>query len=147
MLRPFSFLNTTPETPEGRNWRTLDENTKTFVSNTLTMVSPTSDPVINYGYFTRYGPLVHYNIKMTLDSDDGWTTSSYIILPFPEFIASGAQQAAHQGQAYVGLTGASITAIVFGSVTNSDRLAFAGAYTNSTGADQVVFLQGWYLRN
>lgn len=145
-MKPWSIENPDQATAEGRNWRIFGENSKTIIRNDLAFVSATSDPVINFGYFTLYGPLVFYNIKCTLDSNDGWTTSSYIILPFQEFSLAGTRQVTHQGVAYVGSTGASITQLVFGSTTNYDRLAFAGAYTNASGADQEVFLQGWYIR-
>lgn len=147
MLRPFAFLNTDPQTPLGKNWRVFDEASKTSVRSDLTVVNPVSDPVVNFGYFTLYGPIVFYVIKMTLDSNDGWTTSSYIKLPQEELVANATRQANHLGQAYVANTGAAITETVMIDPTNPSRLGFAGNYTNTTGADLVVFLQGWYFRN
>jgi hypothetical protein len=123
------------------------ENSATDTRNDLTMTNPVSDPVINFGYFTFYGPIVFYIIKMTLDSTDGWDLTSYIQLPSEEFVAAGAVQASHLGQAYVAATGAAITEVIMKDPANSKRLGFAGPYVNNTGADQVVFLQGWYFRN
>lgn len=147
-LRPFSFINNREDsTNADRNWRTFDESSKLIVRNNLTMTSATSDPVIDYGYFTLYGPICFYNMKITLDTNDGWTTSSYISMPYAEFRAAGARQAGHLGQAFNGAAGTVRSQTYCSSATNGERLYFNTAYTNGTGAEEVIFVQGWFLRN
>lgn len=145
-LQRFSFLNPSDEELQAKNWRQFDAGSKTIVRNDLVFVTATGTPVIDYGYFTLYGPIVFYTLKVTLNNNDGWTTSSYIQMPYAPLQLTNFQ-APHSGHVFVSLSGAAITTAVFADVANPTRLAFAGAYTNTTGADQGVSIQGWYFRN
>lgn len=147
MLQPFAFEPTPRQESEQRNWKVLDEASKTFVRNDLVMSSPVSDPVISAGYFTLYGPIVFYNIQVTLDTNDGWTGStSYITMPFSQLTHNGANLAQHTGQA-VGAYGTVLRSVVWFSNAAPTRLFFTTSYTNGTGATEEVFISGWYYRN
>lgn len=148
MPSPFAFNSTDPSTPEGRNWRVLDESTKFKVRSDLVFTGGTGTPTVDMGYFTMYGPLIFYIIKVTLNNNEGWAAvTSYIQVPFSEFIVgTTTQQCTHTGEAYVGGSGAAITRTIL-LTADTTKLSFLGTYTNTTGADQVVFLQGWYIRD
>lgn len=133
------------ETPEARNWHLFTENSKTIVRTDLSIQSPVGTPTINAAYFTLYGPLVFYTMDLTLNNNDGWTTSSFVYMPFtPTSDAGAAIRIYKTGQVLVSNTGAIITSTYFLTL---NWMFFAGAYTNTTGADQLVTIQGWYHRN
>lgn len=145
-LKPFSFLNTEPTTPEGKNWRTFDEASKTIVKTNLTIVNPVSTPAVETGYFTMYGPIIFYTISIVLNNGDGWGTNSYISVPFVP-LQSTNFLAPHLGQGFVGITGTVRSTVVFKDTSNPSRLGFVTAYTNATGSDERISIQGWYYRN
>jgi hypothetical protein len=146
-LKPFSFLNPEGADPNAKNWRSFDEASKTIVKTNMAITSGTATPTVDAGYFTLYGPIVFYTIKITLNNNDGWTTSSYIQMPFHPLLASSTFQAAHHGEVFIGLTGVVLSSAIFTTTANPDRLGFGTAYTNTSGSDQLVYIQGWYFRN
>ena len=148
MLRSWTVENTQAIEPTDRNWRIFDTNSKTIVRTDLVFTSPTSDPVIDAGYFTLYGPLVFYVLKVTLDTNDGWTSNSYINMPYPVLNDNGVILANHTGLATMsGGTGLSLDICSFKTPANPTRLGFASNYTNPTGANLELSIQGWYYRN
>lgn len=146
MLRPFSFLNTGSVTASDKNWRTFDQASKTLVRSDLSITNPVVTPVVDYGYFTLYGPIVFYTIHITLNNGDGWGTTSYIDVPYTPLLLTNFQ-APHLGQAFVGITGTVRSTVVFKTTATPQRLGFVTAYTNATGADELISVQGWYYRN
>ena len=146
-LMPFAFNPTTPATPEGRNWRVFDDASKTIVKTDLTMTTAVSDPVVVGGYFTLYGPIVFYNVRVTLDTNDGWGAgTSYITMPFSALNYNGLNLA-QSAMFAMGASGTIVRSVVYLANANPNRLYFTTAYTNGTGADEEVFISGWYFRN
>lgn len=145
-LRPFSFQNTGDATPNDSNWRVFDESSKTTVRTNLTFIAPVATPTIDAAYFVQYGPLLYYSFVVTLNNNDGWTAGTNIQLPFPTIPdATGVLPLIpHTGQVVLKSNGAIISSVY---CLLYNFLHFAGAYTNTSGADQIVCIQGWYFRN
>lgn len=147
MLRPFSFLNTDPSTDEGRNWRTLDEATKTIVRTDLVLSNPVGSAVVTRGTFTLYGPIVFYTIDLSVPNGDGWLVSSYITMPYSPLINNGAFLAPHIALMFVNTLEATIGYAYMSDPANPLRLNLAAGYTNATGSTTTPSIQGWYYRN
>lgn len=146
-MHPFSFLRPDdPKDSNGKNWQTFDEATKTIVKTDLSVTNPTATPVVNSGTFTLYGPIVFYDIMVTLNNNDGWTTSSYINIPYPALVSGGTMPACHLGHAFIYNTGIIQANTFIASGSNPNRLTFSANYTNVSGGDQIIYLQGWYYR-
>jgi hypothetical protein len=149
-LQPLNLLNPIDEEQQAKNWRQMDAGTKTIVKTDLTLtLGLVGTPTIGTGYFTLYGPIVFYEIQILLNDGDGWTTSSIVSMPYSVLTnpATGLPLLKGQGIAFnstVGGLGATITQL---SHTVVGYLSFGGAFTNTTGADMNVTLQGWYYRN
>lgn len=147
MLRPFSFQNTLPTTPEGQNWRTFDEATKTLVKTDLVLTNPSGSTTVTRGTFTLYGPIVFYTIDLSVPNGDGWLVSSYITMPYSALVNNGVLLAPHIALMYNATLEATIGYAYMSDAANPTRLNLAAGYTNATGATTTPSIQGWYFRN
>jgi len=147
MFQPFSFILTDPSTPEGRNWRTFDESSKSLVATNLVFSNPVGLTTCPKGVFTLYGPIVFYSIQISVPNGDGWTVSSYIDLPFSALIHNGVFVAPHIGSCFFNANEAYQTYAYLSSTANPNRLNLAGGYTNATGVTQTPTITGWYFRD
>lgn len=146
MLRPFSLLNTDPQTPEGRNWRTFDEASKTIVKSDLTFSNPVGGTSVSTGTFTLYGPIVFYVIDIEVPNGDGWTTTAYIDLPYSQLSANSTFPAPHIGMIFNNAAESFKGWAYISGVANTNRLNLAVGYTNTSGATEHLQIQGWYYR-
>jgi hypothetical protein len=148
MLRPFSFENTDTSSPETRNWRILDEATKTIVRTDLTFLSPVGTPTVTAGYFVLYGPLVFFTLTCDVPDGSGWNVSTSIALPYSILVTNTPSIPVYANfEVFVGTSNVFINyaGIPFPAFPN--RLYFAAAYTNTSGVAEAVTIQGWYFRN
>lgn len=147
MLRPFALLNTEPKTPEGRNWRTFDENSKTITygSGELTITSPVNSPLVEEAFFTLYGPLVFFMMRIDLAVNDGWSAGSKIVLPFGAVYTGASKTPAMRPLFQVYSSGG--VPITTAYINLGSDMVFVGAYTNLGVLSENVFVQGWYYRN
>lgn len=142
MLRSLLFESTETETPDGRNWRIFSENSKTLVKTNLTLTNPVNDTIVDKGIFVLYGPMVFFDIMLSLVSGDGWDGTSYIKMPFFNLNVAGTLQFEGLFNVFDPADGTLITQAY---MATEENLMFAGSHTAS--GDQQVRIQGWYFRN
>jgi len=146
MLRKFSFLNSPSNTEADRNWRVFNENSSTLVRTDLVITdpAPVGTPTFQVGYFTLYGPIVFYQMRILLNNNDGWSADATIAMPYEVLntTTSKTGDVGHLGTVYTGQT---FRSYVFMNIGGT--LDFGTAYTNTSGVDQKAMIQGWYFRN
>lgn len=146
-FRPLSFEKTGADTPLDRNWRILDEASKSRVF-IPTIAAATVTPTPGQGIWVLYGPVTFFSIPIVLNNGDGWTTSTTLTIPYSE-----AQNLVNTGLGYYNFqvfnaaNGAVITTAYMSTTAGISVLKFTGAYTNTSGSDQTIGIQGWYFRN
>lgn len=144
-LKKFNFMNTPANDPADQNWRTFDEASKTIVRNDLVFASgAVNSPTIQAAYFVLYGPLVFYQMRILMNNNDGWGAGAIVELPYPILYTTSSKTGD------VGHLGTASVAGIFQSyvyINLGGSLTFQTAYTNVSGSDKKVFVQGWYLRN
>jgi hypothetical protein len=147
MLKPFSFEKLGTETPVERNFRVFDEASKTIVRTDLVFTNPLTEVTVTRGIFTLYGPIVFYNIMLSVPNGDGWTVTGYIDLPYSALIDNSVFLAPHNGVVFNNTQEALMGTAYLSSTANPNRLNFSFGYTNATGATATPTIQGWYFRN
>ena len=142
MLKLFGFENTGGQTPEQRNWQILDLNSKVQVKTDLVFTNPVATPTIDKSIFVLYGPIVLFNIVISLDTGDGWDATTYIKMPFQALNVATALE--FEGNFIVSnpATGGIYTEAYMGT---NENLMFAGPYT--APSSKQARIQGWYFRN
>jgi len=147
MLKPFAFNSTSPDTPDGRNWRIFDEASKTLVKNDLVFTNPSGDVTVTRGVFTLYGPIVFYSITLSVANTAGWTTTAYIDLPYAAANDGTVFVAPHIGTCFINTAEAWVSYCYLSTIANPNRLNFSSGYTNSSGSTSTPTITGWYYRN
>lgn len=143
MLRNFGFENIGNTEPGDRNWRIFDQGSKVEVKTDLTFTNPVATPTITKSIFVLYGPIVLFNIMISLDTGDGWNdTTTYIKMPFQALNVATALE--FEGNFIVSnpATGGIYTEAYMGT---NENLMFAGPYT--APSSKQARIQGWYFRN
>jgi len=145
-LRKFSLLNTSPDTDEGRNWRTFNEASNTITRTDLVISdpAPVGSPTVEVGYFTLYGPIVFYQMRVLLNNNDGWSVDATIVLPYDCLNTTTSKTGDVGGLA---TCYRSQTFLTYLTINTANVLNFVTAYTNTSGVDQKAMIQGWYFRN
>ena len=142
MFRQFSFLNTGTDSAGDRNWRTLNDSSKSSLFlPTLTSATGTVTPGTCIAQL--YGPMVFVLYTLSVPVAAGFTTTTTINLPFQALNNGGTLTAPTVLQVFL-KTGAVVDTCYF---NNSTTLKFAGGYINASAATQIVNIQGWYFRN
>lgn len=142
MLKVFGLENAGNASPSDRNWQLFDLNSKTTVKTDLVFTNPVSTPTIDKSVFVLYGPIVLFNIMISLDTGDGWDATTYIKMPFQALNVATALE--FEGNFIVSnpATGGIYTEAYMGT---NENLMFAGPYT--APSSKQARIQGWYFRN
>lgn len=146
MITPFSFLNTDATTPEGKNWRTFDQASKTLTKTDLVFSNPVGATSVVRGVFTQYGPIIFYSIVISVPNGDGWTVTAYIDLPFSADVQNSQFTAPHIGSIFTAVPEAFIGFAYISGVANPNRLNLSAGYTNASGSTEYATITGWFYR-
>jgi hypothetical protein len=146
MLRVFGFENIGAEQPGDRNWRILDENSKT-IQRQLVWTDPTyGSPAID-SYFTLYGPIVFFAMRWFFIQGSQWSTGCYIEMPFDPIYAGTTK-----GNYFVDMF--PIYSTSSGEIQNAqlnlgNRLYLGPAYVSPviSPSRETLTIKGWYYRN
>lgn len=146
-LQKFALLNTESKTPGDKNWRTFDQSSSTITRSDLVITdpAPVGTPTVPVGYFTLYGPIVFFSLRILLNNNDGWSIDASIELPYDILNTTTSKTGDVGGIATVFRSGGNPDS--YATITIGNTLGFTAAYTNTSGVDQKVYVQGWYYRN